>query len=1186
MRPSRKGENMACGFWGFLPKSLFLLVGPAALIAAGTGPSRVTARTALDALPRGFVENRGQWDSAAAFGAPGFYGSTWVTKTGEVRHLFVAKKPCPEGGEELGAGKSARRCARAWAIQERFVGGAFQRAHGEEPLPGRSSYLVGGDPSRHATDLVQYGVVSLGEVWPGITVRLAATQSTVEKIFHLAPGARPEDIAIELSGSQGVGLGEGGELVVRTGEGEVRFSPPVAWQEVGGVRVPVSVAYRLDEHRARYGFVLGPHDPTKPLWIDPIVQSTYLGGSAEEVVRGIAINPTSGDVYVVGDTGSNNFPVTTGAFDTTFGSPNDAFVARINAALTTFLQVTYYGGSPGFDEGHAITLDPATGNVFIAGVTTSTTLPNTAGAAYTTPNDVFIARLDPNLTSVFRTTFFGGTNTAIPDRPVAMVVHHITNELVVLGQTSALDLPQTAGAFQSSYGGGNADYFLARFSLDLATNPRTSYLGGNGNDFNYGSLAVYPTTGELYAAGYTNSSSFPGTAGGAQPTLNGPSDAFVARVSSDLGTRHQVTYLGSVGDDLAFTVAISSIGRVYVGGLTTTGVGFPGLTGAFDPTFNGGFYDGFVAVFSPQLDTSSLIRSTFFGGSADDSVTALLVHPTNGEVYVAGDTGSANLPNTSGGAQPSPGGSGDAFVARLNAGLTANPQTTYFGGSGGESFTSLAFNPVNGDVYLAGGVASLDLPGRTGGAQANKGGGTWDGYVARLTADLQQASDMAVTPGPLPPALAPAGSYPLSFSCTNTGAVAALNATCGVSVSTGSVGSVNCTPSVPVASLPAGGTISCTATFTAPGPAGGGDITQSGTVFTFATGATNDGDAANNTSTSATVPLIDAVSESVTLPANTVGATFNVGANDQFGTGSLPNTAVFSLLGTTTCANASINATTGVATFDVPSAGSCIVAYQVCVGAACDTAELFVAVPTAPADMTANLGALPPSLSPGGTYSGLTFSCTNSGGTAATNATCTIAVSAGAVSGVSCSPTTPVASLAPGGSVSCTYTFQAPGSQGGADTPPAVITFTATGNADNDGNASNNSDSGQTPLVDALDDSVSLPANTVGATFNVAGNDQVGSGSVPPAASFTLLGATTCSGASISATGVATFNVPAAGTCIVAYRLCYISGCDTAQLTVTAQQVEAIPTLDAWGMLVFAVLLAGAGLVLVRRVVA
>lgn len=238
------------------------------------------------------------------------------------------------------------------------------------------------------------------------------------------------------------------------------------------------------------------------------------------------------------------------------------------------------------------------------------------------------------------------------------------------------------------------------------------------------------------------------------------------------------------------------------------------------------------------------------------------------------------------------------------------------------------------------------------------------------------------------------------------------------------------------------------------------------------------------------------------------------------------------------------------------------------------------------ADLAANGGSVPPSLGPGASYN-LSYSCTSNGPGDAVNATCGVSVSAGTVSGVSCSPPTPVPLLPPSNTISCTYTFTAPGSTGGGDTPETGVTFSFTAAAAHDTDPSNDTVTSSvtpTPLVDALDDTASFPANTVGATFNVGTNDQYGTGSLPAGASFSLQAGTTCPSASINATtGVATFNVPAAGTCVVAYRVCAISGCDTAQLTVSAQQAEPIPTLEEWGLWALATLMAASGVVLLRR---
>src|SRR5262249_7289532 len=147
-------------------------------------------------------------------------------------------------------------------------------------------------------------------------------------------------------------------------------------------------------------------------------------------------------------------------------------------------------------------------------------------------------------------------------------------------------------------------------------------------------------------------------------------DAFVAWFNGTLTTLRQSTFLGGGGSDEAFALAIHpTTGDVYVAGATGSTT-FPGttagglrLTDGAQPSSGGGG-DAFVAWFNSTLTT--LHQSTFLGGSGDDRAFALAIHPTTGDVYVAGSTSSTTFPGTTGGAQPSTGGGADAFVARFN----------------------------------------------------------------------------------------------------------------------------------------------------------------------------------------------------------------------------------------------------------------------------------------------------------------------------------------------------------------------------------------------------------------------------------------------------------------------------------------------------------------------------------------
>ncbi len=147
--------------------------------ALGTAaPSSQQASQALATLERGWVANAGQWDEHAAFAAPGLFGTTWVTQDGELRHVLLKREDCEQdkGRLELRARRRESCPSQSWVASERFVGGKVQAIRGEEELPTRVSFFLGNDPAQHRANLPTFRRVSLGEVWPGVEVVLAAKQ--------------------------------------------------------------------------------------------------------------------------------------------------------------------------------------------------------------------------------------------------------------------------------------------------------------------------------------------------------------------------------------------------------------------------------------------------------------------------------------------------------------------------------------------------------------------------------------------------------------------------------------------------------------------------------------------------------------------------------------------------------------------------------------------------------------------------------------------------------------------------------------------------------------------------------------------------------------------------------------------------------------------------------------------------
>lgn len=172
-----------------------------------------------------------------------------------------------------------------------------------------------------------------------------------------------------------------------------------------------------------------------------MLTSTYLGGSGADEVTSVA-KDAIGNVYAAGTTSSANFPVTPGAFQTTFGGQTDGFIARF--ILNGPLQATFLGGASS-DSINAIALD-FHANPYVTGSTSSPDFPvqrplqtTNAGAM-----DAFVAKLNMTLSAVTFGTYLGGSGS---DAGNAIAVDSQTS-IVVAGQTSSQDLP-VAGSLQN-----------------------------------------------------------------------------------------------------------------------------------------------------------------------------------------------------------------------------------------------------------------------------------------------------------------------------------------------------------------------------------------------------------------------------------------------------------------------------------------------------------------------------------------------------------------------------------------------------------------------------------------------------------------------------------------------------------------------------------------------------------------
>lgn len=761
VRSSGRIRRATCWLPGFVALLSMLMAAIASDALASTSmsapaPTLRQVQQTMAALATPFEANQGQFAPEVAFAARTFAGTLFVTRDGTVVHALAGKPQQRQAKvtterEEVHNGvevtvansmphdrtrKSQVRRGPGWTLVETLQGARKLVPAGSQPSATRVNRFIGSDASQWHADIATFDRVRLGEAWPGVSVELAARGNNVEKLFTVAPGTSPSMIRMAVTGAKRLRLGGDGSLIAVTGNGEVVFTPPVAFQFIAGTRTEVPVKYLLPEDGSGYRFeLMGGYDHSQPLVIDPLLRSTYLGGSGtngigNDIAKAVAVD-ASGNVFVAGYSTSTSFPGAAGGPPAANVPSDEAFVARLGNDLSTLSSLTFLGGRSD-DQAATLTLDAA-GNVFIAGATQSSDLPGTSGAAQVTlagSGNAFVARLSNNLSLLVRTTYLGGNGTG-GDGATDLAIDASGN-LFVTGSTTSTNFPGTFGAAQSAIA-GVTDAFVARLSSDLTTLVRATYLGGNRDDQALG--VALDAGGNLFVAGYTLSTNLTGTAGAAQASSGGGADAFVARLSNDLTTLVRTTYLGGIGSDVALAVLTNSSGNVYVTGWTTSAI-FPGTTGSAQAT-NAGSDDTFVARLSNDLTT--LIRATYLGGSGGDEPLGMVLD-ASGSVFVAGVTGSTNLPGTLGSAQAANGGSYDAFVAHLSNDLTTLVRASYLGGSSEDRASALALDN-SGNLFVAGFTKSTNFPATAGAAQSTHAGGNNDAFVAKLSPDLQSSTD-------------------------------------------------------------------------------------------------------------------------------------------------------------------------------------------------------------------------------------------------------------------------------------------------------------------------------------------------------------------------------------------------------------------------------------------------------------
>ncbi|MFC2101717.1 SBBP repeat-containing protein [Bacteroidota bacterium] len=701
----------------------------------------IAAETALNKADNTFfIENQGQWPEEVLYLTRIGGLDAWITKEGVVYDFYKIKEVEEVGQsniqflEETDPGIEKQKGMQRYGQVVKL-----QLQKSKTPLlkpvqkqDGYYNYFLGNDERKWASHVALYKEIKLENVYEDIDLKYYFDQGYLRYDYIVKPGGDPNEIKFELVGDDGHSIKPSGELVFDSRFGEIAQKELTLYQVVDGLKKKVSGEFVFDQKDNSFGFKIKNYDPSKELIIDPLVYSTFLGGSSSEKANGIAVD-ASGQVYVTGQTSSSDFPTTVGAYDHSNGYL-DIFVTKFNSSGSGLIYSTYLGGSK-HDYGNGIAID-SDNQAHITGYTYSSDFPTTPGAYDQSFNsfdsyaiDVFVTKLNSSGSGLKYSTFIGGQKGDVANGIAvdASGLAYITGN-TMKGPNPLRDYPTTTGAYDESHN-GDWDVFVTKFNSSGSRLIYSTFLGGESGGESGLGIAV-DAFDQAYITGYTKTLDFPTTPRAYDKSFNGLVDVFVTKLNSSGSKLIYSTFLGGNHHDQGYGIAVDASGQAYVTGMAASS-DFPTTPGAYDTLPDAPHTDAFIT----KLNSigSELIYSTFLGGSNQDQGYGIAVD-ASGQAYVTGYTYSSDFPTTPGAYDQSHnGGYSDVSVTKLNSSGSGLIYSTFLGGSGSDWGNGIAVD-ASGQAYVTGYTLSSDYPTTPGAWDTEHSGITgYDCFVTKIS---------------------------------------------------------------------------------------------------------------------------------------------------------------------------------------------------------------------------------------------------------------------------------------------------------------------------------------------------------------------------------------------------------------------------------------------------------------------
>lgn len=657
----------------------------------------------LKKIPLYFVPNKGQVDKGALFYANTSNYTLWVTKEG-LTFDAIGRAVKPENSLSADYKRSGEQKKNLAGIRlERdisriiFIGANPNRiVIPVEETDHRVNYFVGDNPSFWRSNIQTSKAILYKEIYKNIDLKIYGSESQIEYDWIVKPGGEVESICFAYQGVERATISPDGALGVQTKFGELLHNKPDCYQVINNKKISVKGVFQVLRENL-YRFKVEGFNPAYELIIDPLVYSTFFGGS-ESDQSGLAIAIDKNKcMYITGVVYSRDFPLKN-PYQKKLGFPylSDIFIAKFSADGQSLVYSTFLGGKYE-DKGKGIRVD-INGSAYVTGYTLSFDFP--VRNAYQASHkgtfgdvDAFLTKIAPDGSSLIYSTYFGGEANEITHDIV------INSELsaYIVGRTNSTDLPLT-NAFEKKYS-GVSDAFITKFSQDGKSLLFSTYYGGSGWEEALG--VDLDKEGCVYITGYTDSINLP-TRKEYCAKLAGVCDAFIAKFSHDGSSLVYATYLGGSDTDRAYDIAVDAKGYAYIAGCTYSR-DFP-TRNPFLPRYS---WEGDAFVTKLSRTGEAIIYSTYLGGNGWDSASGLAVDDS-GNACITGFTYSTNFPLRNA-FQERLAEQADVFISMLSSQGQKMLFSSYLGGENLEKACGIVLDK-KGIIYLAGYTNSAYFP--------------------------------------------------------------------------------------------------------------------------------------------------------------------------------------------------------------------------------------------------------------------------------------------------------------------------------------------------------------------------------------------------------------------------------------------------------------------------------------------